>query len=308
MTPSGGGPPPPRRFPAPPAWAARLLVAVRVVLALTLLVGLGYPLAMTAAARLPGLRDAAQGSPLTGPGGEHLGSTLIGQSFTDPDGTPLPGRFQPRPSHAGDGYDALASGAGNLGPESTVDTPPTGGEPGTPALLTQVCARSKAIGQREGVDGSRPYCTADGVGAVLGVFRADGATGTATRVVSLNQPCPARPFRARYERVRVECARPGEDHSAAVITPVRGDAPARPRVPGDAVTASGSGLDPHISPGYARLQTPRVARERGIGEDVVRALVADCTTGRPLGVLGEPTVNVVRLNTELDRVRPGEGG
>lgn len=67
-------------------------------------------------------------------------------------------------------------------------------------------------------------------------------------------------------------------------------------VPPDAVTASGSGLDPHVSEAYAALQVPRVARENGLSEDVVRRLVADATHGRPLGVLGEPTVNVLLLN------------
>jgi K+-transporting ATPase ATPase C chain len=67
-------------------------------------------------------------------------------------------------------------------------------------------------------------------------------------------------------------------------------------VPPDAVTASASGLDPHISEAYAALQVPRVARENGLGEDVVRRLLAEATHGRPLGVLGEPTVNVLLLN------------
>jgi len=71
---------------------------------------------------------------------------------------------------------------------------------------------------------------------------------------------------------------------------------AQSQVPPDAVTASGSGLDPHISEAYAALQVPRVARENGLSEDAVRRLVDDATHGRPLGVLGEPTVNVLLLN------------
>ncbi|MCC8246674.1 potassium-transporting ATPase subunit C [Saccharothrix luteola] len=75
---------------------------------------------------------------------------------------------------------------------------------------------------------------------------------------------------------------------------------AEDRVPQDAVTASASGLDPHISPAYAELQVPRVARENGLAEDEVRTLVAEHTDGRALGFLGEPGVNVTALNRALD--------
>lgn len=75
------------------------------------------------------------------------------------------------------------------------------------------------------------------------------------------------------------------------------------RIPADAVTASASGLDPHISPAYAELQVPRVARENGLTEQQVRDLVAEHTTGRALGFLGDPGVNVLRLNLAVQAAR-----
>ncbi|GAA4873840.1 potassium-transporting ATPase subunit C [Actinomycetospora straminea] len=76
-------------------------------------------------------------------------------------------------------------------------------------------------------------------------------------------------------------------------------------IPPDALTASASGLDPHISPAYAAQQVPRVARVTGLPEDRVRALVADATDGRTLGVLGEPRVDVPELNASLVPAAPG---
>jgi K+-transporting ATPase ATPase C chain len=287
-----------------PAWLGNHLAALRALLVMTILLGVLYPLVVLVVAQLPGLRDKADGSLITSDG-VAVGSRLIGQSFTDADGAALVQYFQSRPSAGG--YDPLASGASDLGPESVVDTlpdPTVPGDAGTQSLLTQVCARSLAVGELEGVDGRRPYCTDDGVGAVLAVYHRDGLTGPVTRVISLNQACPAMPFLDRYDGVAVECATPGADYSGGVVTPVRGNGSEAPTVPADAVTASGSGLDPGISPAYAALQAPRVARARGTDVATITALIDEHTTVRTLGFLGEPTVNVVELNHELDQRYP----
>ncbi|WP_280440814.1 potassium-transporting ATPase subunit C [Nocardia brasiliensis] len=291
-------------------WIRQHVAALRALLVLTAITGIAYPLVVFAVAQLPGLHDKADGS-LVKSGGTVVGSSLIGQSFTDTDGNALVQYFQSRPSAAGtNGYDPMATAASNLGPESIVDTLAADPAETKLSLLSTVCARSKAIADREGVDGARPFCTKTGVGAVLSVIGPRDGRGEVThptRVVSVNEACPATPFLSAYKGVRVECAQPGEDYAAGRIVPIFGDASVDTPVPSDAVTASGSGLDPHISPRYADLQIARVAKARNISEDQVRQVVDAHTDGRTLGFLGEPRVNVVELNLDLDQRYPFRG-
>ncbi|MEB4211171.1 potassium-transporting ATPase subunit C [Mycobacterium sp. 94-17] len=292
--------------------------ALRTLLVLTVITGLAYPLFVWLVAQFPGLRGHAEGSILTA-NGKPLGSSLIGQQFIDKDGNALPQYFQSRPSAAGNGYDPTSSGGSNLGPESIIDTPADPAQLAAgksaadagfkPGLLTTVCSRSAAVAKLEGVDGSRPFCTGGGVGAVLSVIGPRDARGNVvhpTRVVSVNEPCGSTtaPFLTLYEGVRVECAKYGEDYTIGQIVPIRGAAPDDPAVPADAVTASGSGLDPNISPAYAEIQVARVAKVRHVSAAQIRELVAQHTSGRELGFFGEPCVNVLQLNLQLDHRYP----
>jgi K+-transporting ATPase ATPase C chain len=142
--------------------------------------------------------------------------------------------------------------------------------------------------------------------SVIGSRDARGNVVHPTRVVSVNETCATtkRAFLDTYEGVRVECAKSGEDYGVGQIVPIRGAAPADPVVPADAVTASGSGLDPHISPAYAELQIARVAKARGVDTEQISRVLADHTDGRTLGIFGEPRVNVVELNLALDQNFP----
>lgn len=117
----------------------------------------------------------------------------------------------------------------------------------------------------------------------------DGYDGLASGGTNLG---PANP------KLRQAVRRRAEDYRR------RNELPSHVPIPADAVTCSGSGLDPHISPANAALQVARVARARHLGEDVVRLLVAEHTSGRQLGFLGEPRVNGLALNLALDRKAP----
>lgn len=208
--------------PGPPvtvrALRRQLGAAVRVLLVLTVLLGVAYPAGVWAVSRLPGLHAHAEGS--VTPGG---GSSLVGLDpvAADPAADPW---FHTRPSTS-------ATGAAGLGPADPTTSGGSNLAAGNDDLRAAVGQRRAMVAAREGV--------------------APGA------------------------------------------------------VPPDAVTASGSGLDPHVSPAYAELQVPRVARVTGLGEPRVRALVARATEGRSLGFLGEPRVNVTVLDELVRAAAPG---
>jgi potassium-transporting ATPase KdpC subunit len=184
---------------------------------LTVLLGFVYPLVVTGISQLT-MSTRANGS-LVKENGKVVGSSLIGQSFTDKDGNALVQYFQPRPSATGTSeYNAMASGGSNLGPSN-------------PVLLDSVAKRVVAYRKLNGL-----------------------AAGV--------------------------------------------------KVPVDAVTASASGLDPQITVANARLQAARVAQARKVDVAEVTKLIAAHTQGRPFGVLGEQTVNVLELNLALDRLAP----
>jgi K+-transporting ATPase ATPase C chain len=195
------------------------LAGLRILLVLTVLTGILYPLGVWVVSRIPGLRGNAEGS-VVAVNGQAVGSDLIGIDpvAKDPNNDPW---FHTRPS---------------------------------------------AIAQD--LDG-------DGSPDVLGP--ADASTSGASNKGGFNEDLVA----AIQERKNTIAKREGVDES---------------QVPADAVTTSASGLDPQISPAYAELQVARVARVNGLSEKEVRTLVEENTDGRGAGFLGEPGVNVLKLN------------
>jgi K+-transporting ATPase ATPase C chain len=197
-------------------------------------------------------------------GGKVVGSELIGQNFTRPE------YFQPRPSAAGNGYDPTASGGSNLGPTSAKLIHGT----------TKMDDKKNEVVDFDGInvrivhyclDNDIPYESS----VPLGQFKdANGNLDDVKLIKAFN-----------------------DDKAPLTFTP-------KAPIPADAVTGSASGLDPHISPDSARVQTARVAKARGIQVDQVNQLVAQFTEGPDLGLLGEPRVNVLKINLALDEKFP----
>jgi K+-transporting ATPase ATPase C chain len=242
---------------------------------LTIALGLGYPLVVTGLAQLA-FSHQANGS-LVYRQGKLVGSSLLAQSFDRPDGQPLSQYFQPRPSAAGSGYDAAASGASNLGPSNPlligfVPGVNTVGLDGEPAAGNPFATKSD------------PYCVP---------LDAQGAPVTT--------PTPGEKY-ARTRTGAYVCDPNTVPERTIAYRRFNGLEPDAP-VPIDAVTASGSGLDPDISIANALDQAARVARARRLAQPVVVGLVHRYSQGRQWGFMGEPTVNVLQLNLALDRER-----
>ncbi|SRR5581483_10383548 len=197
-------------------------------------------------------------------GNRVVGSEVIGQNFTKP------GYFHPRPSSAGSGYDASSSGGSNLGPTSA-------------KLLRGAIKLDDKKSEVVDFDGIAlrvvHYCVENNIPyesskSLEGFKDIGGNLDDVKLIKALN------------------------DNRAPLAF-----APKIP-IPADAVTGSGSGLDPHISPANAQAQAGRVARTRGVSVNQVNELIAKYTERPDFGFLGEPRVNVLKLNLALDKRFP----
>jgi len=197
-------------------------------------------------------------------GDRVIGSDLIGQSFSKPE------YFHPRPSSAGSGYDATASSGSNLGPTS--------------AKL--IHGTTKMDDKKNGV------VDFDGINLRIVHYCIDNEIPYESSV-SLDQFKDAKGDLDDVKLIKAF----NDDKAPLVFTP-------KASIPADAVTASASGLDPHISPASAQVQVARIAKARSIQVDQAIQLVAQFTEGPALGLLGEPRVNVLKLNLALDQQFP----
>ena len=241
-----------------------LKIGFLVMVVMTILTGLLYPAVITAIAQVA-FPDQANGS-LVVSNGQVIGSRLIGQNFTKPE------YFHPRPSAAGaNGYDPTATSGTNLGPTS--------------AKLLNGTTKMDDKTKQEVVD-------FDGIKDRVVHYCIDND-------IPLETSAPLDQFKdAHGDLDDVKLIKAFGDDKAPLV--VRATQP----IPADAVTASASGIDPHVSPRNAEIQAARVAKARGVSLEQVQALVAQHTEGRTWGVLGEPRVNVLELNLALDQQFP----
>src|SRR5215831_1890212 len=234
----------------------------RFTLVFTVLTGLIYPVVMTGISQVI-FPKQANGSLVT-VNGKVVGSSLIGQNFSKDE------YFHPRPSAAGSGYDATASGGTNLGPTS--------------AKLLR--------GTTKMDDKKNEVVDFDGISLRLLHYCLDND-------IPYESSMPLEQFKnAKGDLDDVKLIKAFNDEKAPLVFR------SREPIPADAVTGSASGIDPHISPRNAELQAARVAQARGASVDQIRTLVAQHTDGRTLGVLGEPHVNVLDLNLAMDAQFP----
>jgi potassium-transporting ATPase KdpC subunit len=262
-------------------WLRQLLTSLLLTVVVAIVVGIAYPFAVYGIGQAA-FKEKADGS-MVSHGGQTVGSSLIGQNFSDSNGNALRQYFQPRPSSAGtNGYDASASGASNLGPSD-------------PRLVGFIPGFNSV-----GVDGAssdtNPFATPDDPYCV--------PTDTSNPPNPVTEPTAGQQY-AKDKAGRYSCYSSTIPERAIAYRSLN-NLPAGAAVPIDAVTASGSGLDPLISVGNANLQVPRVAQARHMPPADVKALIASNTTDRYWGFLGEKGVNVVTLNLALDgrRGRP----
>jgi potassium-transporting ATPase KdpC subunit len=235
----------------------------RLTLIFTILTGLLYPAVMTGVSELI-FPKQANGS-LVSVNGKVVGSSLIGQPFAKPE------YFHPRPSAAGNGYDATASSGTNLGPTS--------------AKLLH--------GTTKMDDKSNEVVDFDGINLRIVHYCVDND-------IPYESSVPLDQFKDLQGNLDdVKLIKAFNDDKTPLL--FKAKAP----IPPDAVTGSSSGLDPHISPANAEAQAARVAKARGVSADQVKQLIPQFTDRADLGFLGEPRVNVLMLNIALDQKFPG---
>ncbi|MDR3404593.1 MAG: potassium-transporting ATPase subunit C [Chthoniobacter sp.] len=234
-----------------------------------------YPLVVWGAGQLL-FPHQANGSLIESADRKVIGSEWLGQNFTSAK------YFQPRPSSAGTGYDAANSSGSNLGPTSK--------------KLINGTTKSIALADKDGKVAQAPDVV-DFDGIKLRVLGYCESNGISYELIQDGKPVDPKTFKTDkgdYDQVKLITAF-NDDAKPLTVKPAS-------LIPGDAVTASGSGLDPHISVKNAMLQAARVAKERGLGEDVVKAEIAKATAGPSLGIFGDPGVNVLTLNVALDKL------